>query len=287
VKAAIAAVLLIASSAWADPPKTLADQAADLVDSLAGNDAGPAEAGPQRFGFLYGGTWQADKPFGTVDGVGVVSTTAKDVVIGYSADKTVAWYTTNAPSWGYCGGMDCDLGRKPDSYTHASVLFDRGPKWHPMVWDIAGATTDAQQAKAVKAGIAPPPIAKKIDAGAEGVDQLFESTIGDPAAFAATVSDRKDVVLFGSDAAERFVGGAAVRAKLKAWGLKLAVRDGVQAGLAGSSVAWLAANVDATPAKDPKAKPSPYRLLVIYEKTGGVWKLVHASFDVVTNAPSN
>lgn len=90
-------------------------------------------------------------------------------------------------------------------------------------------------------------------------------------------------MLYGSAREERFVGGAKVRAKLLAWNLGLTVRDGVQAGLShGKSLAWVAANVDARPAKTPKAAPTPYRLLVIYEKTGDSWRAVSVSFSLYT-----
>jgi hypothetical protein len=46
------------------------------------------------------------------------------------------------------------------------------------------------------------------------------------------------------------------------------VRDGVQAGMvAGNHVVYVAANVDAVPQKQPKAKPEPYRLLFVYART--------------------
>jgi len=93
---------------------------------------------------------------------------------------------------------------------------------------------------------------------------------------------RKDVVLYGSELSERTVGGDNVKAKLAAWKLAFKVRDGIQAGLTASkTVAWVAANVDATSLKNPKDKPTPYRALFLYEKTAGTWQIVHAHFSFV------
>jgi len=45
---------------------------------------------------------------------------------------------------------------------------------------------------------------------------------------------------------------------------------------------WVGANVDARPAASPKARPTPYRVLAIYEHTGDTWKLVLLSFSIYT-----
>jgi hypothetical protein len=74
-----------------------------------------------------------------------------------------------------------------------------------------------------------------------------------------------------------------VQARLLKWGFALAVRGGIRAGLsAGKTVAWIAANVDATPVKRKTAKPVPYRVLFVYElDTEGAWRLVQAHFSAV------
>ena len=59
--------------------------------------------------------------------------------------------------------------------------------------------------------------------------------------------------------------------------------SGVQAGLTKSqTVAFVAAVVEATSVKNPKAKPSPYRVFAIYEKTITSWKLVSLHFGFTT-----
>ena len=46
--------------------------------------------------------------------------------------------------------------------------------------------------------------------------------------------------------------------------------------------AWVIATVDATPVKTPKARPAPYRAMVVYAKLDATWQLVTANFSVVT-----
>lgn len=114
---------------------------------------------------------------------------------------------------------------------------------------------------------------------------LFERSLAAPADLAASVSTRKDVVLYGSEMKERYVGGAKVRAQLKKWNLAFEVRDGIQAGVTSNKkVTWVAANVDGRPAKKPTARAIPYRVLFIYEQTGtNAWQLVQAHFSFVAS----
>ncbi|CAN5730420.1 hypothetical protein BH11MYX3_BH11MYX3_37720 [soil metagenome] len=86
-------------------------------------------------------------------------------------------------------------------------------------------------------------------------------------------------MLLGSELSERFTGPK-VKAQLQSWNLVFKVRDGVRAGLSRSGkVAWVAANVDASQVKRPKAKPIPYRVFAVYELTGTDWKLVQLQFS--------
>ena len=276
---AFVTIALLASAAAADPPPKAADLAQSVFTLLVEFDAGPDGAGVQRFGFLPGGAWQADQPFDNMNGA-AGGVDARNVLVATAAGGDIAWVSADLDEYGYCGS--CGLARgKPVAYSHGTILLDKGPAWHSVAWDVTFTATDANQAKAAKAGIMPPALTKKIDAGAEAAEKLFEGSLADPTAFAATVSDRKDALLYGSNLAERYVGGAKVKAQLKAWNLKLALRDGVQAGAVGATIAWVAANVDATALKSPKTPSSPYRLFAIYEKTGDSWKLVLANFGIV------
>jgi hypothetical protein len=116
---------------------------------------------------------------------------------------------------------------------------------------------------------------------AQAAIDRFRGSLADPAALAASVSPRSNVMLLGSGRGERFVG-AAVRTQLARWGLAFTVRDGVRAGVTkGKTVAWVAANLDARPAQSPKAAPKPYRALFLYEQTGTAWQLVVLSITMI------
>jgi len=82
------------------------------------------------------------------------------------------------------------------------------------------------------------------------------------------------VLLYSSEDGERYVGPQ-VKAKLAAWNA-FKLHDGIRAGLdAGGTVAWVAANLDATSANGSV----PYRALFVYERTGERWALVQAQFS--------
>ncbi len=201
----------------------------------------------------------------------------KNEVIGWTADKQAAWVVADLQM--ITGGMG---GSSPNVISTAhgvAVVVAKSPTWHAVAYSFRTTLPDKEQADTLKKGTMPPKLERKIDPGAEAVAKQFEASIGDPSAFAASVSDRTDVVLLGSSETDR-VDGAKVRPALLKWHLKLKLRDGVQAGLAGSSLAWVVANVDATA---PGAKAAvPYQLLTVYEKSGSAWKLVAVQFAFST-----
>lgn len=154
---------------------------------------------------------------------------------------------------------------------HMTGLFDGDAKG-PLFVHLGD--TDSKKSRT------PGKLERHVDPAAAAAVKRFEATLGDPAAFAKTVSDRDDVVLYGSEAKERYVGCEAVRAALRKWKLAFSVRDGVVAGATASkTVAWLAANVDARPAGKPKAPATPYRVTVIYELHGAAWDIVQLQFS--------
>jgi hypothetical protein len=130
----------------------------------------------------------------------------------------------------------------------------------------------------------PAALTRKIDAAAADAVKRFEATLADPKAFAASISERKDAFMFGSDKRERYLGGDKVRATLAKWALAFTVRDGIVAGTTASkTVAWIAANVDARPAAKPKAATTAYRMTAIYELHGKSWDVVALQFSVLPN----
>ena len=90
-----------------------------------------------------------------------------------------------------------------------------------VAWHVGQVIRGADHAPPPRRGkpLAPPKLPAGIDAGAEDAASLFRASLARPAALAKTVADRKDVVLLGSDADERYLGAAQVRATLLRWNL--------------------------------------------------------------------
>ena len=268
MKALAAAVLLVSATAFAG------GELRSVIDiGAAGEEAGPRFAFTEKKAYVSAKTTgAAATELGTQEWM-----TARNVE-AVATDKKASWYSADLiPFEIGCGAAPCPPEPPPGPADwHATALFEGD---QVVAWHIAPVVTGKAQAAAIKKGTTPPAIAKKID-GAEDLVKVFEASLGAPKTLAATVSDRKDVVLYGNEAKERTVGGAKVKAKLATWKLGFTVRDGIQAGVTSSkTVGWVAANVDAR--KNPKDKPVPYRVLFIYEKKGTEWKLVNAHFSFV------
>ena len=211
--------------------------------------------------------------------LGGLDSEAQHVAAALAGDGTAAWLASDIRFVGDCGGDSPGCGKTIGSAHFAGVFEHGAGGWRPVAWNIAGTTGAANQAALVAHGKSLAAIPSQIDAGAEPAAKLFRTTIGDPKALAASVSARKDALLYGSDDGERYAGGALVKTKLVAWKLAFTIHDGVRAGLAGKSLAWVAANVDATSASHPKARPVPYRAFFVYEHAAGRWQLVQAQFS--------
>jgi len=276
----VVVVCALASPAGADP-KALT---ARFVELTAGQlDAGgPIEgATPPRFAFTYRSA--AVSPKALDESATLLSDYASyvgETVAGTSADGKSAWLTVDITYAFPCGMEPCL--KMILSRTHASGLLDTSG--HAFAWHVGQTVVFTEKPPATKRGkpVAPAKIPSGIDAGAEDAAKLFKSSLGDPKALAKTVSDRKDAVLVGSEAAERYVGGAAIRKTLASWNLTFTVRDGIQAGIAPSkTTAWVAANVDAGKPGDKAS--TPYRVLAIYDKKGADWQLVLLHFSTVTS----
>jgi hypothetical protein len=269
----VVSIALIGSvaAAWAED----VENPEDLLPELAREGPGPKP----RFAFsnheVHPNGSSAGAPF-TGSGLSL-----DNLVVGHASDGKSAWFSadaTNSMLRGECTPEPCsgETGRY-----HAAGLAERvGKTWRWVAWHISEPVAALKQAALVKQGVVPDALPRSI-AGAEAAVKVFEASIGDPKALAATVSDREEVALFGSAAGERAEEGAQVKARLLGWKLAFKVRDGIRAGVTASkNVAWVAANVDATSIKRPKDPPQPYRVLAIYEKTPAAWKLVQLSFSV-------
>lgn len=274
----VVSITLIGSvaAAWAEDAEDVKDveTAEDLLHELANRGAAHAS----RFAFSNDEVHSNGSGRSPFDGRDLV---LGDVVVGHASDGKSAWFTADVTSRirrGECAPEPCsgDAGRY-----HAAGLAERaGKTWRWVAWHIAEPVAAIKQAALVERGVVPDVLPRSI-AGAEAAVKVFEASIGDPKALAATVSDREEVALFGSATSERAEEGSQVKARLLAWKLAFKVRDGIRAGVTASkNVAWVAANVDATSLKRPKAPPQPYRVLAVYEKTSAAWKLVQLSFSV-------
>lgn len=219
---------------------------------------------------------------GTVpDGVGV---SPRRSTIATSADGKVVWIAADLEGNMACGDESCLKKRGPDEWLRLTAIFDagsfakgkEGPAATVLAWHLAKPVVGKADKR-----MNMDQVTTKIRAGAEDVAKLFAATLPDPKALAATISDRKDVVLFGSDLRERYVGSAAAKRQLLKWRLSFTPSSGIQAGLAaGNTVAWVATLVKATSLAKPKAPAVEYRVFAIYEKTGTAWKIVALHFSL-------
>lgn len=205
--------------------------------------------------------------------IGKVDATKTLVV---QVDPTTAIMSTHVGEYFSCGKTGC---KDPDGWLRATVVFEKGAgAWQPLAWSITPSIPSSSQQDAIDDNINPDKLQRDLG-GADDAVRVFEATIGDPKQFAGTFSNRNEVLMFGSELPERYPGAKAKK-QLAAWNFAFTVRDGVRAGLSKSgNVAWVAANVDATPAKQKGAKALPFRVFAVYEKIATTWKLVHLQFS--------
>jgi hypothetical protein len=207
-----------------------------------------------------------------------------------SSDGKAAWVATHARRAIQCAGLTGTVKQcgDPTDTIEVTLLYEAaGKKWRPVAVHSAHAMADKDVTRAIAGGAKLDPIAKQVDPTAEAAVKVFESSLADPKALAATVSDRKDAVLIGSAPGEKIIGGAKIRTTLQAWKLALSVHDGIAAGTTASkTVAWVAANLDARPVGKADARPNPYRALFIYEQKASGWQLVAAQFSFPRPNPS-
>lgn len=194
------------------------------------------------------------------------------VVVGMSADGHAGWLAADSAVIIACGMPGCDKILR-DAAREANVK----PPFHHTALVEDGKVIFLHIGSTGKGIGYSGEMDASISDAAKPIVEQFEKSLGDPKALAASVSARKDVVLYGTEPTERFVGGAAARAQLVKWGLTLKVHGGMRAGVTKSgTLAWIAADVDAA---SSRTKITPYRLTVVYEKTGTEWKLVELHFS--------
>jgi hypothetical protein len=270
--------LLSTSAASVAGAETPAEDIAATMSELAMSMSDPPSLGPRPPRMVIGDDIEiAPDGYVAVGSSWGEGGNGEHPTVGFAADGKSAWIAMDMAFRSLCGMPQC-MNDPPTEVAHGTALFEFiSSRWVPVVWDFARVLKSKEQAAARRSP--PPPIERAIDPGAEIVARQFETTLADPAALAASVSDRKDVVMFGSDRKERITGGAAVRAQLLKWKLGYKLRDGVFAGLSTSKqVVWLVANVDAV--KPGNKAATAYRLFAIYEHVGDAWRVVQLNFAI-------
>ena len=271
----VACVMVMATVAAAAPAKT------DIAWSFkTGGDDAPDAV---KFGFDSRGVNPTPKAWSDAYRERTDIAELVDPTIATAADGGAAWVATSVKRAHQCRGPSGTWAQCKEFATptiNALVLYAKaGTKWNPVAIHAGVPVSDQDLAKRVATGMKLGAVPSQVDASAKDAVALFQTSFADPQQLAASVSDRKDVALFGSAPNEKTVGGGAVAKKLGGWKLAFTVHDGVAAGTVGS-IAWVAANVDARPAGKADAKPTPYRVMCLYEKMK-TWKLVAVEFSFV------
>lgn len=272
------AVLASASRAQAQPAARATPAAAVWQRVQAMLEGAPDDLKDARFAFDTGELRDDPVSAGALASTFEGGAQSDNLVVAFSANGEAAWVAVDLATFEVCGDETCPKVPKPNARYHATALVTGGAPWQPVMWHV-GEALDSKAYAAAKLGTTLDEVPARIGR-ADAAVALFRATIGDPAALAKTVSTRADVVLYGTDRKERYVGGKKVAATLKKWSLAFTVVDGLVADTTASgTIAWVAANVDAVSTKKPRAKPDPYRMTAIYEKTDAGWKLVNLQFS--------
>lgn len=144
------------------------------------------------------------------------------------------------------------------------------------MWSVGVPNADAN--RAASAGKLPalaPVAAGQGDAAVIAAFQALFAKGLDPAAAA-----RKELFAMGSAPDEDTrTGRELARAWKGAWVGRAEIEGAVRATLAPSgTTAWVVANVKLTKTKGTASYPIPFRVLVVFDKVGGKWSVVHAHF---------
>jgi len=282
MRIAIAITAAVGATALADTkapaPPSAATELAQRLEAIASKSA-HATADVPRFAFTGNLSLEQPASWGEAT-MGFPETAVADAgkTLVVQPDPDTAVIATHLGEYASCGKAGC-AKQAPDSTLRATAVLEKvNGTWQPIAWSITPSIVSAAQQDAIDQGILPDKLGRNT-AGADEVAKQFETTAADPKAFAASFSDRKEVVMYGSELPERYVGAKA-KAQIAAWSFAFKVRDGLRAGMSKSgNLAWVAANVDATSVKNAKAKPIPFRAFAVYEKTPAGWKIVDVQFS--------
>jgi ketosteroid isomerase-like protein len=146
--------------------------------------------------------------------------------------------------------------------------------------DFAPAFDEVLQA--LTSGIlpAPRPVGYAIGAGAQALVGSFKHQLADFSMSAI----RRNAHAFGPFPGEDAEGETAVRALFAKWTSRWGVLrlrpDGVRAEFISETMGWVCANVDAILSYTDQLVALPLRVLVVYQKEGYDWAIVHAHLSV-------
>jgi ketosteroid isomerase-like protein len=266
----VACVVVVASPALADKPaaKPVAAPATPELGQLLPPDGDPSGA---AFAFAGSGVY-----------AGATAQQMKTDLPALHVMKNVAGaFSKNKKS--YWASADVASGKSQEVDGHASAVWDKtATGWKLVAFSLVPTATAKQQQDAKKKGAVAPAIKASNGAGDEYFLTVFDKVFRENAG--ETVGARKDAVMFGSAANERYVGAASIKKTLASWDLAFTVHGDMADGKTSGRLLWIAANIDARPQTKPKAEPTPYRVFLVYEgDADGNYELVHASFAAVTS----
>jgi len=193
--------------------------------------------------------------------------------VSLSPDRKSAWMTATL-AW------DEGSGAQPIRWT--AVLVQRGGRWVIGASHASVGVANAQAAMQAGAGQLPDPsvMPDKVDADAKPIVAMFDADLASNARWLGDISTRDDVLVIGSDPSEVWLGPAEIKKGFDGEATTPATitRNGPVTAHVVGEVAWLAANVRVE-LTDHSVKPMPLRILAVYLREGGAWKMVqlHAS----------
>ena len=165
---------------------------------------------------------------------------------------------------------------------HTSVLTKTRHGWTIRATQYSLALPEEKVLQALTRGIlpAPHPVGYAIGAGAQALVGSFKHQLADFSMSAI----RRDAHVFGPFPGEDAEGETAVRAQFAKWTSRWGVLrlrpDGVRAEFISETMGWVCANVDAILSYTDQRVALPLRVLVVYQKEGYDWAIVHAHLSV-------
>jgi ketosteroid isomerase-like protein len=137
----------------------------------------------------------------------------------------------------------------------------------------------------------PHDIADKVDPDAKDLLAELDADFASPERWTKDLSDSADAFAFGNEPSGIWSGGAMIRAKLvqslASFHVQLARHGGARAHLVGQ-IGWIMTNVEARFVAEPgKQITLPMRVLAVYMREAGGWKMVQVHFSTAVSSSQN